>query len=335
MSKYNKISNVMEMGLRVDRGKRGRDGSRSGRGKSDCTMREYRYEIDLYCRWVAEREGTQRIPYDRYHGLIQDYVADMVDRGLSPYTIHKRLSALCAATHERMEDYQHPRRGRPAKGRYERPERYHTRAKDRERVREIAGHIGIRRAELCDLRGRDLIERDGHLYVHVRAGKGGKEHDQLILPAHDDAVRGIFAPCGPDEYVLTRDQARASAEASTHAERRAIAREAYDWYIALPEREREDVWRPWMRDRLLDKWERRQDRDRLSDRDVRDRARAEWEREWASIRERPVRQCRGANRAELIRQGRDPQYDREAVYFVSLAVLSHYREDVTVTHYLI
>ena len=53
------------------------------------------------------------------------------------------------------------------------------------------------------------------------------------------------------------------------------------------------------------------------------------------IQKNPIRRCRGDNARELERQGREPAFDREAVLFTSIMTLSHYREDVTVTNYLI
>ena len=334
MSKYEKITVRLMHGLAEDHEKRRQDGTGTGHEKSCSTKAQYREEIKRFARWAIEQEGRERIAHDRYHELIQRYVDGMTGR-LSAYTIHKRLSALCAATHERLADYRHPRRERPVKGRERAPERHHTREEDRERVTEVARHIGIRRAELCALQGRDLIERDGRLLVHVHHGKGGKTHDQLILPAHEAAVKALFEGVGERERVLTGEEAKASIEAATHAQRRLVAREAYAWYLERPEAEKEAIWRPLMRDRLEEKHLRRADRDRIDEKEARHRGREDWQREWAMIQKNPIRRCRGDNARELERQGREPAFDREAVLFTSIMTLSHYREDVTVTNYLI
>ena len=43
---------------------------------------------------------------------------------------------------------------------------------------------------------------------------------------------------------------------------------------------------------------------------------------------------RGKNRTRLEKEGRPVEFDRTAVMYVSVAVLSHFRTDTTVEHYI-
>ena len=51
---------------------------------------------------------------------------------------------------------------------------------------------GLRRAELCDLRVRDVYTAgDGSLCVHVKNGKGGKAREVPVLPGHEQDVLSV------------------------------------------------------------------------------------------------------------------------------------------------
>lgn len=72
------------------------------------------------------------------------------------------------------------------------------------RLMEFQKVVGIRRNELKNLTGSDLIEDEyGNCYVLVKRGKGGKKQMQYILPKDIELVKQTFAGVGEDEPVFS------------------------------------------------------------------------------------------------------------------------------------
>ena len=297
------------------------------RGLREGTFRQYKAAVLCFEQWIYDQLQTYRVEPGRYHDLIQQYVKELDEQGRSAATIHTHLAALCRATGEPMSNYEHPRRGMPVRGRGDGGKRTSVNF----RIYDIAPLIGIRQAEYGRLRGRDLIRRDGSLYVVVERGKGGKYHEQLILPEHEVAVKAVFGGVGRDDYAFTKEEAKGTEKANLHAFRRDHARAVYAWYCNLPEEEKA-IWRERMRERYRGKF-----RKIIKENPVKgeSRFRAAWEKELRLIREKPRRYCRGEYAESLREQGRDIWFSREAVLFVSLFSLAHFRESVTVNNYLV
>ena len=74
------------------------------------------------------------------------------------------------------------------------------------RVVSFQRAVSIRRAELADLVGMDLIYMGEDWSVLVRHGKGGKTQLQRILPQDVDTVREIFDGIEDTEKVFSKEE---------------------------------------------------------------------------------------------------------------------------------
>lgn len=135
---------------------------------SRCTLTNYLRAARRFARWLKEKGHKSGLPMAEAVQYIQPYLDSLVDRGLAPSTIHTEAAGVCKALGEHMRSYHYPKRTTPP-----------TKGRDLERIAEMeadpkfaeiipfVGAVGIRRAEYLDLRGRDLVCRDGNCYVHV------------------------------------------------------------------------------------------------------------------------------------------------------------------------
>lgn len=292
--------------------------------KNNNTCEQYERHAMKFVEWVKDAYGTERFASSEHIRLAQEY-ADYLDyaKGLLPDSIHTYMSGVTQSLGLSLKDLDLPKRGRPSKG------RNHN---DSSNCWEVASYIGIRKAEYQRLKGGDLVERDGRLWVTVEKGKGGKRQSQLILQQHEQSVMDFFKGKEPGEYLLSKDDADRLKDAQTHAARRALAREAYDYYANHATRSEKDALLEECHERFRHKYDRK-----YKDHPKKGYRLGEemWIKEMNLIKNKPKRYCRGNNRRALEAQGRPIYFDREAVLLVSVLHLAHYREDVTVDNYLI
>lgn len=182
-------------------------------------------------------------------------------------------------------------------------------------VIELNNCLGIRRHEVLSLKGSDLIEKDGRMYVVVRRGKGGKYQEQLILKIHEDIVRGFFKNKGPEEYIFPMEARSACEHANLHECRRELAQRCYEYYVELL---KDPAEREKMKDLLEAKFNENPDKRYRFHRAMMDKPYV----------------ARGKVKEELYEAGRPLEFDRLALMAVSVLHLAHYREDVTVKNYM-
>ena len=188
------------------------------------------------------------------------------------------------------------------------------------RLHEISRKIGIRSNEYADLRKDDLIRHDGHLYVIVRQGKGGKYQEQLIKPEYEKTVISFFNDVrGKDGYILTKEERDHARKDNTHAGRREYAREMYEYFLNLPEREK-DYYRKEMERRF-------KENPRKAENEA-------WKTYQDQLKSHPVIATRDETRRALIDQGKSPFLDREAMMMTSVFCLAHYRTNVAINNYV-
>jgi hypothetical protein len=202
--------------------------------------------------------------------------------------------------------------------------------------------IGIRRAELGNLTMQDLVvDESGELCVLVKKGKGGKKQLQVILPDHMDDVRRIFeaaraAGLSPDSRLFTAKEM--ANKIDYHSLRADLAREAYAYYLAEVKAGHKDA----LKARLAARWNacheaRYQIVKTPSGRYV------PAERKNSAKTSKFCRELntgteyllRGDNRTKALADGSLGHYDRVAMLCVSVFHLSHWRNDVTASHYML
>lgn len=215
-----------------------------------------------------------------------------------------------------------------------RSERAHA-AREKESNREIVHFqtmVGGRRAALGRLTGNDFgYDRAGNACVIFRRDKGGKDQYQVIMENDVAAVKAYFDRCKPDERLFPH----IDHDLDLHGIRAEHARRMYQYYEKMArtpagrERLREQLWARYTDPEIGCKaWILAKDRgDKSKMRKLEYRFRRQMSDGSYYLR--------GANRQAAIERGRPTQYDRLATMAVSVFALSHWRNDVTVKHYLI
>lgn len=284
----------------------------------------YRQQTNQFCKYLSER-GMGKITQDRAVREIQPYLDYLAGR-VAPDSVHTAAAALAAATRTKMSDYTYgSRTSIPTRGRAG-----HNRLNEiNEREVEFAKVVGIREKEYAHLRGDDLIERSGRLYVIVEHGKGGKYQEQLIRERDEAFVRAYFSGRHEDR-VFTREEVSACHNANLHAYRREHAREMYDIYAKLQGEEREQL-KQLVREQFM----RAHERNKETDRSGRDRY--DLDKKIKTLEEKYDKPYypRGDIRQTMKDKGQEPAYDRLALVAVSCLHLSHWRCDVAVKNYLV
>ena len=292
------------------------------------TRRAYRRASDAFAEWAKGKSIRNLSDVDT--ATIQAYERYLEARPehYTPATIHGKLAPICKATDINMKEIQKPKRtaskiqrGRTETktGRGEREEmdpRYG-------RLVDLQKAVGIRRAELAKLTGKDW---DGK-YLTVSKGKGGKRQRQFVLPEHRDTVNRIFSGVAPDERVFSGEEMQ--NHINIHKMRAQVAKDAYDYYSRIMDGKPE--LRERMRSSLLKRWEAGHERMAKTEPDHYKRARQHFIKD---MDDRGLR-LRGENLKKALNLGLPTEYDRLALMAVSVFHLSHWRNDVTVINYLI
>lgn len=280
---------------------------------------------------------------------LQAYSDFLQNEGYSPATIHSRLAGPCRALGVKMGLIEKPRRGADSITRsrdVDRPGRDRD-AADRanpqfSRLVEFQKAVGLRRAEIGRLRGRDLcLDESGQLSIFVGRGKGGKVQFQRILPVDVEAVRKIFESVEPDQPVF--DRRELSNHIDLHGLRAEAARRAYNYYSdrlqADPDFRRTLIRQLVARYRKIHGLTGLRPDQRtpeavqgISEASSHKKA-MDWIRAILRVGDGAYR-LRGEVLEKAKAAGRPVVYDRLALLAVSVFHLSHWRLDVTVVNYL-
>lgn len=166
--------------------------------------------------------------------LLQAYELSLEEntKNYSPSTIHALLAPVCKATSISMDKIKKPKRTSTSikKGRLPESNHQGKQQENQERFTRLVTLqrcIGIRRSELRHLTGKDLIENETGMYIHVRRGKGGKEQFQFVLPYDQKTVKSIFSGIKSEQAVFSNDEMNNLI--NLHGMRAEAARKAY-WY---------------------------------------------------------------------------------------------------------
>lgn len=297
------------------------------------SRKAYRRACDAFSAWAKVNDCKQLS--DVSQGVIQRYETYLEGRpeGYTAATIHAKLAPVCKAAGVNMRDIRKPKRtsGKIVRGRKEtktgRGEKEATQAKYA-RLVTLQKCVGIRRAELAKLEGRDLIEdKHGQLYIKVRQGKGGKNQLQYILPKDRETVRRIFADVGQLQRVFSDDEMKNCI--NLHKMRAEHAKDCYAYYERVlrehPEKCEE------LRTVLVNRWKDGHKTLLTND-----------ERGYFALYRRFVRDTddrpfilRGENKRKAEARQLPVKYNRLALMAVSVLHLSHWRLDVTSVNYLV
>lgn len=260
---------------------------------------------------------------------IQDYVAYLVKSDKSAATIHTYLAPICAYHKISMAEIEKPirkisdiKRSRNRDNRMIRSGQNYKNDKFKHLVC-FQTAVGIRRAELKKIQYDDLVvDESGYTCIRVKRGKGAKMQLQRILPEDVDMVKEYFNTPGTGRLFKESDF---DNKLDLHHLRALQAQRAYKYYYNLlhtgnkaKDKETADVF--------VEELKKRWDLYNKS----KDGKTRKYPRSFTG-----VYKLRGDNRRKALSNGFAVEYDRLAVYMVSVFHLSHWRCDVTVDNYLV
>lgn len=283
-------------------------------GPTRKSFTQYRKHAIQFGNWCRSVYGCKT--YEACRPYIQAYADSLRQKGLSPSTIHTYLAGVCCAYGVSLSDLEKPIRhvaeNTRSRGSKKSDTRRDTKRECSPRLFDLAACIGIRRTEYGQLRGDDLVRDEvGYWCVRVRKGKGGKQQLQRIPPGKEAFVADYFD--GSHNYVFTR--AEMENKIDLHHLRHDAAWTAYQGYV-----ERLNA-QPWYREQLMNEVKARWDK--------------YCKKRWNPREVQGVYRLRGRNRELAIAAGFPTEYDRLALMVVSIFVLSHWRNDVSVANYLL
>ena len=207
-----------------------------------------------------------------------------------------------------------------------------NRAREKEENQAIvrfAEMVGGRRAAYGRLTGADFVtDRSGQYCVRFIADKGGKTQFQRIAPEHVDEVYAYFAGKEADEPIF----GKIDRNLDLHGIRAEHARAEYERYAKIcstPEgraKMRRQLWDRFTDPKIGNKaWLMAKTREKAKAKEL------EFRHEMAD----GTYHLRTSNREAAILHDRPVEYDRLALCCVSVFALSHWRNEVTVKHYMI
>ena len=293
------------------------------------TKKTYKTSIKRFCTWTKENGYTREDVLSNPQPYLQQYADNLKARGLSAATIHTYIAAPCKGLNVPMQHISKPDRavGAITRSRGGKNPRGRKDSEKPEYARLVAFQeaVGLRRAELAHLQGKDLQKRDGVLYVHVQSGKGGKEQWQKILPRDAGIVTETFKGIGKDERVFSTDEMKNRID--LHGMRAAHARQTYDYYLTRIKQE--PGYREQLQEDLKAYFREHHDPNGKLDLVAYNRFCLDMEKNAGMY------QMRGEARKLAEEHDRPTTYDRVALMAVSTLHLAHWRLDVTVCNYLV
>ncbi|MCD7817893.1 MAG: hypothetical protein LUH07_02425 [Lachnospiraceae bacterium] len=295
----------------------------------DDTKETYKRGIRKFETFLLENKISQRQALRTLSGkdcvtFIQNYCDWLVEKNYTAATVHTYLSPVAKACGVNLASIDKPPRisAKTTKGRSGEKNRQGKRDLENEkykRITEFAAAVGIRRSEYAKLTGKDILYdavSGKPIGVRVISGKGGKDTINYILPQHQDTVARIVSGIADDQKIFSREEMKTRAD--LHQFRRKIAVEAYDYYSHLPP---DDLAK--LKQELIEIY-------CTTKKGVTPEKITRFKREL----DKGDYVLRGANAEKARLAGRPVRYSRVGLFAVSILNLSHFRNDVTVNHYL-
>lgn len=332
MEKNNKIKKRKDGSLNGEMRARVRDATKA---KSDKTKRNYQKACSSFDKWRKTAEISNKQVRNDPRAAVEQWAASLTASGYSASTIHTYVAGACCGLGIKMDGI--VRGGtaadkRKSIGRSERAERAResTRNADIVKFQEL---VGGRRSALQRLTGADLVlDESGEVCVRFIGDKGGKTQYQRLDPDKIDEIIPFFAGKDADEPIFP---AKIDKNLDLHGIRAEHARAEYERYAQIcstpegREEMRRQLWRRYTDPHIGNKAY-------LAAKETgnKDAMRAARMRFWEELRPGQYH-LRGANKEIAELRGRPTRYDRLALCCVSVFALSHWRNEVTVKHYML
>lgn len=302
---------------------------------SSKTRRNYLRACAAFDTWRKNESYSNKAVAKNPLFYVQEWRDYLLQTGYSTGTVHTYIAGVCCGLGMPMSGI--IRAGtsadkRKSLGACARAQRALLRPQNADIV-AFQAMVGGRRAALQRLTGADFVlDESGQWCVRFVHDKGGKSQLQRIAPEDVDKISTYFDSVALDELVFPRQIDR---NLDLHGLRAKHARREYARYVKIcstPEGRAE------MRKQL---WARYKDptygcKAWLSAQQRGDQAgmrRAE--RAFATEMADGTYYLQRANRKVALERGRPVGYDRLALCCVSVFALSHWRNEVTVKHYML
>lgn len=297
--------------------------------KNDATRKTYESNFEKYVDFCRMKYNVKTKEECRLH--LQDYVEFLEIQGKSASTIHTYIAPVCAYYGIPMNDIDKPARkvsenvrSRKRSDKYKRSDQQFENEKY-SLVANFQAKVGIRRNELKNLRLNNFKQDEsGYWCVEVMRGKGGKYQLQRILPENVEFIRLYFKTLDSSEKLFKESDF--SKNMDLHRLRQQQSQRAYWYYYNQlhsgdPKVDAANAYR--MRGELMKRWNKYNIDKRTGK-----------PRYFPIADTKGVYKLRGDNRKKALADGLPVEYDRLAVYMVSVFHLSHWRLE-TLTNYLL
>lgn len=295
--------------------------------KHDKTRNSYETNYKKYIDYCRQKHNAKsKAECELY---IQEYADSLAEQGKSASTIHAYLAPVCIYHGIKMSEIKKParkvcenKRSRSRKNKYQRSDQQYDNDKYK-LVADFQARVGIRRAELARLCLDDFVrDESGYWCVRVKRGKGGKPQLQRILPEDIDFVQKYF---NTDSHERLFKKSDFSDKMDYHHLRALQAQKAYKYYYDLLHtgNAKEDAKTAYaLVGELIKRW------------NTYNKNNGGKPRNFPFKNTKGVYKLRGGNRKKAMADGLPVEYDRLAVFAVSVFHLSHWRLD-TLTNYLL
>lgn len=288
----------------------------------DLTRKQYTNNVKKYVKFCREKYDAKVFEDCKPH--IQAYSDFLQEGNYTASTIHTYLAAVCRAFEVDMASIQKPVRHTAD---YVKGREHKLRDADNDvnnpkwsYVVEFQRRVGIRRDELMRLIRSDFVyDESGYPCVRVSRGKGGKTQYQRILEDDVAFIKAYFDNVGKDERVFEKKYFQ--NDLNYHALRAACAKR---YYTAQLEKLKSDPkYRKQLEQEIRARWNAMN-----WGKNGKPKAFA-----WSECQ--GVYTLRGKNRKLAKEKDLPVHYDKTALLATSIFKLSHWRNDVTISSYLL
>ena len=166
------------------------------------TYHTYRKHMIYFVKWCIENPGPDGTPksIEECKTLAPAWIESMIARGLSVSTVTMCASALVKLYQCTREELgisnlipeQHRSDIKRSRGAAVRDRNFNENLSHNKELADFCRCTGLRRGELGQIRGTDLIEKDGKYYLNVTKNtKGGRHRISEIVGSNDEIKRVV------------------------------------------------------------------------------------------------------------------------------------------------
>jgi hypothetical protein len=306
------------------------------KGMSNKTRRNYLKASEAFAAWVKNQPDlSNSVIRKNPRAALEAWRDALLKSGYAVSTVHTYIAGAACGLGTNMRGIARSGISRDKSkslGCSERSQKACERKENQDVVR-FQEMVGGRRNALQRLTGSDFVQDEsGHWSIRFLGDKGGKDQYQRIDPQNYGAVKAYFDLVGPEERLFPEPIDR---HLDLHGIRAEVARKEYQRYKEICSTPKGRVQ---MRQELLARYTDPQIGCKAYLEALREGKHAKAQRHLAVFREEMkdgVYYLQRSNR-QIARSRRLPVgYDRLALCCVGVLVLSHWRNEVTVKHYML